>query len=60
MAKKKKELETEIAELRQLVRRLIAHTEVVAVALRTRDAVPHADLDEAVAGLHALYAELEG
>jgi hypothetical protein len=60
MARKKKELEAELVELRELVRRLIAHTEVVAVALRTRDAVPHADLDEAVAGLHALYAELGG
>jgi len=60
MAKTKKELEAELVELRELVRRLIAHTEVVAVALRTPEAVARPDLDEAVAGIHRLYAELEG
>ena len=60
MAKTKKELQAELVELRELVRRLVAHTEVVAVALRTPDAVSRPDLDEAVAGLHALYAAVEG
>jgi hypothetical protein len=60
MAKKKKELEADVAELREVVRRLAAHTEVIAVALRTPHAVPRSDLDEAVAGLHRLYAEFGG
>jgi hypothetical protein len=55
MAKKKAELEAELEELKETVRRLIAHTEVVAIALRTPEAVTQSDLDEAVAGIHSLY-----
>jgi hypothetical protein len=58
--KTKADLEVELEALRDQLRRLVAHTEVLAVALRTEEAVPRADLDHAVAGLHALYAELEG
>jgi len=55
MAKKTAELEAELEELKETVRRLIAHTEVVAVALRTPEAVTQNDLDEAIAGIHGLY-----
>lgn len=55
MAKKKAELEAELEELKETVRRLIAHTEVVAVALRTPEAVTQSDLDEAIEGIHGLY-----
>jgi hypothetical protein len=44
--------------LKETVRRLIAHTEVVAVAVRTPEAVPQAELDEAIAGIHGLYEQL--
>jgi hypothetical protein len=55
MAKKKAELEAELAALKETVHRLIAHTEVVAVALRSPETVSKSDLDEAVAGIHSLY-----
>jgi hypothetical protein len=55
MARKKAELEAELDELKETVRRLIAHTEVVAVALRTPEAVTQSELDEAIAGIHGLY-----
>jgi hypothetical protein len=59
MAKKKKaELEAELAELTETVRRLIAHAEVVAVAVRTPEAVARPDLDAAVSGIHELYETL--
>jgi uncharacterized protein YbjT (DUF2867 family) len=58
VAKKAAELEAELNELKETVRRLIAHAEVVAVAVRTPDAVARADLDAAVAGLHELYTRL--
>jgi hypothetical protein len=54
------ELEAAHAELVGLCRRLAAHAEVVGVAVRSREAVSAEDLDEAVEGLHALYAELAG
>jgi hypothetical protein len=41
-------------ELEQAQRKLAAHAEVIAVALRSPDAVPQADLDNAVAGIHEL------
>jgi hypothetical protein len=40
--------------LEQAQRRLAMHAEVIAVALRSPDAVPQADLDNAVAGIHEL------
>jgi hypothetical protein len=55
MAKKVAELEAELEELREIVRRLVAHTEVVAIALRTPEAVTQSELDEAIAGIHGLY-----
>ncbi len=55
MAKKKAELEAEIEELRETMRRLITHAEVVAVAVRTPEAVTPSELDDAIAGLHELY-----
>lgn len=49
------ELEAELEELREVVRRLIAHAEVVAVAVRTPEAVSRIDLDAAIAGIHSLF-----
>ena len=40
--------------LEQTHRRLAAHIEVIAVAVRSPDLVPEADLDDAIAGLHEL------
>ena len=58
MAKKKAELDAEIEELRETMRRLIAHAEVVAVAVRTPEAVTPSELDGAIAGIHGLYDRL--
>ncbi len=58
MAKTKAELEAELVQLRETVRKLAAHTEVVAVALRTPEAVGAAELDDAIAGIHGLYERL--
>ncbi|HEY8030232.1 MAG TPA: hypothetical protein VIE38_12040 [Gaiellaceae bacterium] len=55
MATTKADIEAELAELREVVRRLLAHTEVVAVAVRTPEAVSQADLDAAIAGIHSLF-----
>jgi hypothetical protein len=55
MPRKVAEVDAELAELREIVRRLVAHAEVVAVAVRTPEAVGQADLDDAIAGLHALF-----
>jgi hypothetical protein len=55
MAKKKAELEADLDELKETVRRLITHAEVVAVAVRTPEAVTPSELDDAIAGLHELY-----
>jgi dihydroneopterin aldolase len=55
MAKKKAELEAELEELKETVRRLTAHTEVVAVAVRKPEAVSPGELDDAIAGIHGLY-----
>jgi len=52
------ELDAEVVELRETLRRLAAHAEVVAVAVRTPDAVAQPDLDAAIAGIHELYEEL--
>jgi hypothetical protein len=52
------ELEAELEELRETVRRLVAHTEVVAVAVRTPEAVTHGELEDAIAGIHGLYERL--
>jgi hypothetical protein len=52
------QLDAEIEELRETLRRLIAHAEVVAVAVRTPEAVSRPDLDAAVAGIHELYERL--
>jgi hypothetical protein len=51
-------LEAEHAELVAVCKRLIAHAEVLGVALRSREAVPADDLDDAIDGLHELHAEL--
>ena len=45
-------------QLQQTHRRLAAHTEVIAVAVRSPDRVPQADLDDAIAGIHELNAVL--
>jgi hypothetical protein len=58
MAKKVAEFEAELEELREIVRRLTAHVEVVAVAARTPEAVTHSEFDEAIAGIHGLYERL--
>jgi hypothetical protein len=58
VAKKTAELEAELDELKETVRRLIAHTEVVAVAVRTPEAVTQTELDAAIAGIHGLYERL--
>ena len=52
------ELEAGHAELVALCRRLAAHAEVLGVALRSREAVPADDLDDAIDGLHELHTEL--
>lgn len=52
------ELEAEHAELVALCRRLAAHAEVLGVALRSSEAVPAHDLDDAVQGLREIHAEL--
>ena len=52
------ELDAEVVELRETLRRLAAHAEVVAVAVRTPDAVAQPDLDAAIAGIHERYEEL--
>jgi hypothetical protein len=57
---KKKELQAELDELRSICIRLTSHAEVVALAVRSREAVPSDDLDDAIDGLHELHAELRG
>lgn len=52
------ELEAGYAELVALCKRLAAHVEVLGVALRSRDAVPAGDLDDAIEGLGELHREL--
>ncbi|HEY2074685.1 MAG TPA: hypothetical protein VGG88_14005 [Gaiellaceae bacterium] len=52
------QLDAEVEELRETVRRLVANAEVVAVAVRTPEAVSRPDLDAAIAGIHAVYEEL--
>lgn len=49
-----KELEAEIRELAETLRRLAVHTEVVALAVRSPNRVPEEDLDAAIAGIHEL------
>jgi hypothetical protein len=58
---RKKRLEQELRalagrheQLEQAHRLLAAHAEVIAVAVRSPAAVPQSDLDDAIAGLHAL------
>jgi hypothetical protein len=62
---KKNELATQLSELTrshtelvEACRRLAASAEVVAVAVRSREAVPTADLDAAVASLRDVHSEL--
>jgi len=57
---KKKELEAQIDELATLCARLVAHVEVVAVVLRSREAAPADDLDDAIDGIHELDGRLRG
>ena len=52
------ELDAEVQELTETLRRLVAHAEVVAVAVRTPEAVNRGELDEAIAGIHGLYERL--
>jgi hypothetical protein len=42
------------AQLELAHRRLAAHLEVIALAVRSPDRVPQHDLDTAIAGVHAL------
>jgi len=62
---KKKELQAQLDELADRLddvssacSRLASHAEVVALAVRSRESVPSGDLDDAIDGLHELYAEL--
>jgi hypothetical protein len=48
------------ADLERAHRRLAAHTEVLAIAVRSADHVPQRDLDEAVAGIHELTESATG
>jgi hypothetical protein len=43
-------------QLEQSQRQLAIHSEVIAVAVRSPDLVPQADLDAAIAGIHELNA----
>jgi hypothetical protein len=54
-AKTKAELEMELEQLKETVRRLATHAEVVAVAVRTPQAVTRSELDDAIAGIHGLF-----
>lgn len=54
------ELSEHEARLAGVVRRLAAHAEVIGVAVRSPGAVPPADLDAAIAGLHELRGRLDG
>jgi hypothetical protein len=63
--KKKKKLRRELHalavrhdSLADAVRRLAAHTDVLAVAVRSPDAVPEADLDTAISGINHVRTEL--
>lgn len=49
-----KELEAEIHELEQALRRLAIHAEVVALAVRSPNRIPEEDLDGAIEGIHKL------
>jgi hypothetical protein len=42
------------SRLEQAHHRLAAHAEVIAIAVRSPNAVPQTDLDNAVAGIHEL------
>ena len=53
-----KELTERLDALVAACHRLVTHTEVLAVAVRDHAAVPQADLDAALAGLHAVHEEL--
>jgi hypothetical protein len=62
---KKKTLERELRNLSARhealageVKRLAAHTDVLAVVVRSPEAVPAADLDATVAGIHDLQRRL--
>jgi hypothetical protein len=48
------DLEAEVHELKETLRRLAVHAEVVALALRSPGRVPESDLDGAIAGIHEL------
>lgn len=61
VAVQKKQLKRELRalvrrheQLERAQRRLAAHAEVVAVAVRSPDLVPPGDLDAAIAGIHEL------
>jgi hypothetical protein len=65
VAVKKNELATQLSELAQsqaelveACRRLAASAEVVAVAVRSPEAVPATDLDAAIAALRDVHSEL--
>jgi hypothetical protein len=45
-------------QLQEAHRRLAAHAEVIAVAVRSPDVVPETDLDDAIAGIHELNSVL--
>jgi hypothetical protein len=62
---RKKQLKRELRELadshedlRRAHRQLATHAEVIAVAVRSPDLVPQSDLDDAIAGIHELNAEI--
>jgi hypothetical protein len=52
------DLEAQHGELVALCRRLAAHVEVLGIALRSREAVPADDLDDAIEGLVDVHREL--
>jgi exonuclease VII small subunit len=54
MALKKTELEAQLRELEETVRRLATHAAVLAAAVRDPNAVPAADLEAALAGLEEI------
>lgn len=62
---KKKDIQAQLDDLAErhsqlaaVCRRLAAHAEVLAVVVRSPDAVPSDDLDDAIDGLHELHAAL--
>ena len=54
MAPKKKELEAQLRELEETVRRLATHSAVLAAAVRDPQAVPEPDLEAALAGIEEI------